>query len=309
MLASYDFTPRDNLLVGVEANQTSADYLLPEQDSVNYSNYAAYAQALLDLVYFNFTAGARVEQHSQYGNSFVPRVGLTKVLDAWHFKLLYSRAFKAPFIENIHMNPDIKPEKAQVSEFEIGNKVTDKLMVTANFFDIKIDDTIIYLADPNENYLNAGTVGTRGAEVNCQYRDTWGFVNLGYAYNRVNQNEVALFAVPDQPDRLLGFPAHKVVLSSKMKMWGAFTLNPEVIYVAQRYAFARLDESVQTFAPAIIASLYASFMPMAGLELGMGVHDLANQNPPYLQPYDGGHSPLPGISRELIAKAAYHVEF
>lgn len=57
--------------------------------------------------------GARFDNHSQFGSAFSPRVGVTKLFENWHFKLLYSRAFRAPAIENINTNVDIKPEKPE----------------------------------------------------------------------------------------------------------------------------------------------------------------------------------------------------
>lgn len=311
LTASYDLSEKDNLLLGLEACRTSADFYMPAGDSVAYDNSAAFAQALLDLGYFNFAAGARCEHHSQYGDSFVPRIGATKVIGDWSFKLLFSRAFKVPLIDNIRMNSAIKPEKAQVIECEIGNKLSDKLFATVNLFNIQIEDTIIYsvLESLEENYINAGTMGSRGAELNCQYRDDWGFVNFSYAYQRINSNEIDLYAVPGQSEILLGFPAHKITLSSKINLGYSLTLNPEIICSSQRFGYTRENKDVQTFSPTVVANLYLSCLPLDGLEVGAGVHDLANQNPPYLQPYNGGHAPLPGLAREWIAKAAYHWNF
>jgi hypothetical protein len=42
-----------------------------------------------------------------------------------------------------------------------------------------------------------------------------------------------------------------------------------------------------------------------GLELGAGVYDIADQRYEYLQPYNGGHAPLPGPGRELVFRIAY----
>ena len=63
------------------------------------------------------------DDHSEVDAAFVPRIGLTKVVNDWHFKLLYSQAFKTPVIENVNLNPDIKPERIEVAEFETGYRL------------------------------------------------------------------------------------------------------------------------------------------------------------------------------------------
>ena len=80
--------------------------------TVTYGNLAGYAQLLFRNVVANITLGARFEYHSHFGSSFVPRVGLTRVLGRFHFKLLFSQAFRAPAIENLNINPSLQPEVA-----------------------------------------------------------------------------------------------------------------------------------------------------------------------------------------------------
>ncbi len=46
-------------------------------------------------------------------------------------------------------------------------------------------------------------------------------------------------------------------------------------------------------------------MLVPGLEAGIGMYDIADQRPPVLQPYAGGHAPLPGAGRETILRLGY----
>ncbi|HSI05973.1 MAG TPA: TonB-dependent receptor plug domain-containing protein, partial [Myxococcota bacterium] len=81
------------------------------ENSVDYQNYVGFAEALWRTSIVNIQGGARVEHHSQFGASFVPRLALTRVFGEFHVKGLASRAFRAPVIENIATNPDIEPER------------------------------------------------------------------------------------------------------------------------------------------------------------------------------------------------------
>ena len=42
-----------------------------------------------------------------------------------------------------------------------------------------------------------------------------------------------------------------------------------------------------------------------GLDIGIGVFDLLSSNYSYIQPYNSGHTPLPGGSREFISRVSY----
>ena len=60
-------------------------------------------------------------------------------------------------------------------------------------------------------------------------------------------------------------------------------------------------------APTALVNLYLRYRDLLvpGLELGGGVYNVADQRSSYLQPYNGGHAPLPGPSRELVFRIAY----
>ena len=74
----------------------------------------------------------------------MPRIGLTRVINRFHAKLLYSEAYKTPVIENINLNREIKPERTKVIELEAGYQLSSIMLLTANFYDITIKKPIIY---------------------------------------------------------------------------------------------------------------------------------------------------------------------
>jgi hypothetical protein len=42
-----------------------------------------------------------------------------------------------------------------------------------------------------------------------------------------------------------------------------------------------------------------------GFTASLGLQDASDRRVPFVQPYDGGHSPLPGPGREITAKLRY----
>jgi outer membrane cobalamin receptor len=341
LTASYDFSERDNVLAGIEGYQEQGETISDaEPQLLQYNNLSAFAQGLVDLTYLNLTAGARFERHNKYGNSFVPRVGLTSLFfDPLHVKLLFSKAFRVPQLETIVLSdaarlanpllPEIKPETSTTLEFETGYQVSDKSMLTVNLFDTLINDVIIYFATAYEYQLNSGAFGNRGAELSYEYRDAWGFVTLGYTYNHIYKNEgfnhpetnlatPSIYWVPGHDDRVVGLPNQKVTLNANFRVLDQLSVNPSLIWFNQRYGYTtwsttHFDDQgnmlPEEFAAAVIANLFVSFAATKELHVGVGVNDITNSSPVFLQAYNGYHAPIPSTSRSYIGKVSYDVAF
>lgn len=330
---SYDFTESDNLLLGGEFYTDKAnagpdhpvgDYFENGEDEITYQNLALWSQlAIKDpLIRSNITVGARYDDNEGYGESFVPRFALTKVLDKFHFKGLVSQAFRAPAIENMRTNraaikkgaisKELDPEKTTVFELEAGYQLTDRTFVTANMFNININDPIVYVWDSEygiEYYLNFDETETRGIELEYRLKDKWGYVTLNYSYYQVAENTVADYAVEDNEDLFLGFPAHKVSLNSNILLNG-ISVNPSVTYMSKRYGYAphEYDEPMlKEFDPTLLANIYFRYQNVLteGLDVGVGVYDILGENYEFIQPYNGWHAPLPGPSREVVFRIEY----
>ncbi len=88
----WDPTQAVNVLMGAEAfNQKGREFYMDATAPTplaNNTGRAYYAQGLLKTDLVNVTLGARYETHSAFESSFVPRLGLTKVWDKFHMKLL-----------------------------------------------------------------------------------------------------------------------------------------------------------------------------------------------------------------------------
>ena len=102
--------------------------------SLGFANVAAFGEASWETPLGNVLAGARWEHHERFGTSFVPRLALTKLFAPVHLKLLWSRAFRAPAIDNLASNPAVRPERTEVFEAEVGWQVSENLYAAVNAY-------------------------------------------------------------------------------------------------------------------------------------------------------------------------------
>ncbi|MDA8130416.1 MAG: TonB-dependent receptor plug domain-containing protein [Elusimicrobia bacterium] len=272
-----------------------------------YDNVAIFGQTTLNWPLGIVTGGVRYEKHSHYGASLVPRIAVTGLTGDLNFKAMYSMAFRAPSIENIRLNPAIEPERTHTQELEAGYKASDTLYLSANVFNTVIKHPIVftYLAG-KEAYGNFSRTGTAGGGLSLKYKEKAVMADLGYSYQESCANRVALYSVAGRQSYMLAFPRHKLTLDSSLPLGNGLSLNPSAFYVSKRYGYGG-DGSLRVFGERTIANLnlHARNLAANGLSLSLGVRDLFNSGYRHLQPYDGGHAPLPAPSRELFLKGEY----
>lgn len=298
--------------VKVDAITAAGSQYANGRERVSYENYAFFGQAAVHIRPAAIVAGARYDKHSQYGASLVPRVGLTKQAGNFNFKAIYSKAFKAPSIENIRLASDngikIRPEKTTVLEAETGYKTTETIYLYANASVTSIERPIIFYTDAagNENYRNFPQTGTRAFGLGLKYKAGAARLNADYTTYSAMSNRVALYSVPGRGSYLLAFPRHKVVVNSSIPLAAGLSANPAATYISRRYGYAG-DGALKVFAERVIAdfNLQLRGRPVERLTLSLGIKDIFKSNYSYIQPYNGGHAPLPAASREIFVKAAY----
>jgi outer membrane receptor for ferrienterochelin and colicin len=333
LTASYNITRHINLVAGGEIYR---DYCV-EKDSgvfasgsiinngkaVVYTNYAGFFQGLVKHRIVNIIIGARYDKHSLYGDAFVPRVGLTKKIKRFNFKLLYSQSFRAPAIENINTeNPalGIHPEKTEVIELETGYELTHKSLLTVNVYDITTKDPIVYyvIGNNTDAYVNYGKSGTKGIEAEYRVRSNWGYITTNYAfYTTVDKEEVPTYSLPDNNRMLLAFPAHKVNLTASINLTKHISINPSLLYRSDRYGYAPNPDSLngtpilKKYPAQLFFNLFLNCNDLftKGLNVGLGVYDIFDQQTLYIEPYNGPHAPLPGPSREVMLRIKYDLHF
>lgn len=297
----------DDAQIGALTSDASASYSGQRRDRAHYDNHAFYAQGSFELDFARLTAGARYDRNSHYGASLVPRVALTRLLGDFNLKAIYSQAFRAPGIENIRLNPGINPEKSVSEEVEAGYKASDSLFISANAFHTAIKRPIVFTVVNNaETYANYGRTGSRGLGAGLKYKRGNLRADAGYVYQETHCNTVDVYAVPGHGTYMLAFPRHKFTLNASVPLSAGFSLNPSAAYVSKRFAYAR-DGSLKAFGERTVANLNLQLKDrlLPRLTLNAGVRDIFNSNYRYIQPFDGGHAPLPAPARELFVKAAY----
>ncbi|MCB9650877.1 MAG: TonB-dependent receptor plug domain-containing protein [Deltaproteobacteria bacterium] len=333
---SWDMFDKANLIVGAEAFYDRGDRIGNDADAEETNSYtdaegnyvdkidffttALFTQFLWPNDYVNVTAGGRLEIHSVFGVFAVPRVALTKVFDfGLHAKLLASQAFRTPSLQNksleklVDPNNEVSRERTTVFEAEVGYQVLDGLQVTANAFYTRIDDPIIYLYDEatdSETYVNGTAAQTAGAELQVDLRFARVRGQASYSYYTTVGEVVEDYAVPDHKARL-GAPQHKLTTRLQVEVFPRIFVTPTLVFQSQRYGFTvaneeapvRIDDQVL-----LGLGISAQDLGMPGLEAGLFAHNLLDQTETFIQPYFGGHGPLPGPGRQIMLRLAYRLD-
>lgn len=322
---SYDPAEHVNVLAGLETfsdrahvNSTTLaglQTMFGDRASVAYDTIATYAQVLANHPIANLTIGARYEHHSAVGGALVPRIALTKLIGRFHAKLLASQAFRAPGVENINLSDgSLQPEKTTVFEAEVGYQIGDHMFAAVNAFDTTIDKPIIYDFDQTtmmELYQNFGHTGTRGLEVDYRIKVPRLSADINYSYyTAAGKNAVDVYRVAGHDSVLLAFPAHKLTMTGNIDIYRGLSCNPSAVIYGERFGYTTGDADGNPVlgrqAPTALVNLYLRYRDVVpGLDIGAGVYDIANQHLQYLQPYSGGHPPLPSLGREVVFRVGY----
>ncbi|MBS4014352.1 MAG: TonB-dependent receptor plug domain-containing protein [Bacteroidetes bacterium] len=314
-----------NLIAGVEYYEETAtdrlesEILLDGQDKISFSNISLYLQGFYRQKYFNIIAGGRFENHEEYGSAFAPRIGFTKSFNKFHYKALYSHAFRSPGIMNISLEPEIAPETTIVYELEAGYRLTSKAMISLNLFDVTIRNPIIYFYDDTadtEGYFNGTKTGTTGAEINFRYQYNQNNIQAGYSYYFAGgKNEVEDYEVEINHNALVGIPQHKITLNSSFMIIKSLFFNTQFVFLGERYVYNEVntdgDAVINLISPDILINANVIYRNafIKGLDLSLGVFDLLNSKPKYYQAYNGYHAPYPGKHRELFLKLMYYIPY
>lgn len=188
----------DNLLAskpGNRNNVTNSAYSAYVSDVINFTPaLAAMASLRVDHYVANSAGG---DKTSNYNQTFLsPKFGLVyqPVMDKVSIFANYMNAFinvdPRSVADSSGNNPGIqafKPEHA--NQWEVGvktNLLSDKLNITVSYYDIRVSDRVY--TDPNNinGYLQGGTVGSKGFELDMNANPVPGLNLLaGYSHNSI----------------------------------------------------------------------------------------------------------------------------
>ncbi|NEW77866.1 MAG: TonB-dependent receptor [Gelidibacter sp.] len=197
VINNYKFTDQLQLITGVnyqkQSNETNSPYGDIDEGLANYNTMDPYFTVVYNsLSGFNMNAGARLNNHSEYGNYWVYNVNPSYNFSK-EFRLIssLSTAFIAPSTYQLfsqYGNVDLKPEEDKSMEFGFIYSLKNKVEINSVFFYREEENAIIlpdYVTYSNsEKQLNA-----RGVETEIKYeifKDAT--VKLGHAYMYKNSD-------------------------------------------------------------------------------------------------------------------------
>jgi outer membrane receptor for ferrienterochelin and colicin len=134
---------------------------------------------------WEFTAGIRYDEYSDFGSTTNPRAALVwQAQSNLTTKLLFGSAFRAPVFNELYIsnnalqmgNPNLEPETIKTWELAFDYKATKTLNFALNLFHYDIKDKILYvLDDPNATEVsmvaqNAGMWAGNGLELETRWQ-------------------------------------------------------------------------------------------------------------------------------------------
>ena len=250
-------------------------------------------------------------------------MGITGIINRFHYKLLYSNAFRTPSIENLNLEPAILPEKTNVFEMEAGLKLNENFFLTGNFFDITIKDPIVYKYIPDteeEFYRNYDQTGSRGFELELKGVYSGFGMNLNYSYyTSAGKNMVDSYNSYNQEGEIIknylqGFPRQKITMHGNARIWKSLWGGANIIWQGKKYGMMETDEFQSVLDPTLTIDLVLTWNdPLKkGLSVQLGAYNITNQETWFLQPYAESFNavyPWPGSSREFLLKLFYDLKF
>lgn len=321
--ANYNLSRKINIVGGAVyfvdkgSDLLHNDYFGAGGKDFTMNNYAIFAQGLVKHRLANITVGARYEKNNLAGDAFVPRLALTKKIENFHFKLLYSQAFRSPAIENQNraLTGKVVPEKSNVAEIEFGYQFTPEMLFSVNAFLLNTQNVIIYqfIDNNNEGYQNFSKSGSSGIELVYSLRKKNWNMNLNYSFAQANSNSTVLnYVVPQTNTQFAGMPTGKAVAVVNYSITKNISWNATMIYSGKRYAYTIYDSNgypaATTLDPYMLVNSFVNY-ESNGFVLGVGAYDIFNQKPVIPQAYNGNYAPIPGRSSEIVIKVSYQLDF
>ncbi len=295
---------------------------VPANSILKNTNLGFFTQLMFMNYLGNFTLGVRQDKPDQYDATVVPRFAYTKVINDFHFKLLYAKSYRAPNLASINLNSEVKPELITTSEVEFGYKLSESQFINFNVYRSQIEEPLAYfydLIDQSNNYLNYEKLANQGYEL--EYR----FVNpmLDALANFSTYKATEINAEPLKPslknEMIYGASANLANLKVSLKPLKGVVVTPSVNYASKKVSVdydendtvdGRSDRELDAVTKYNLY-LHTQDLVFKGLSFGIGANNMTDTTEYLVQPYvySGDHAPLPISGRHMYAKLGYEAEF
>ncbi|TAE69854.1 MAG: hypothetical protein EAZ85_12600 [Bacteroidetes bacterium] len=271
---------------------------------LNIDNIGAFAEISFESKYVNIVGGARYDKHSFAGEAFVPRLAFTKAFKKFHYKALYSEAFKTPIVSNLQLaTSPIRPENIRYAEIELGYKINTKFNITANFFLQNISNSIVYsyTASVVGGYSNEGESNSFGAEFQLNYTSKFLQSFIQYSFYRPQANST-VSRVENIRNSNQGISPHKITLHTHIRLHRQVFLTTNVSFFSQRYYYGPMefqgDNGVRKLDNITLIDVTLWWKnAIKNLDFQFYVRDLTNEKFSHIAAYKVDLYPLPAPAR------------
>jgi vitamin B12 transporter len=221
------------------------------------SAYGEYRLHLWDRL--TATAGARVDQHKEFGTHGTYRGTLAYVIEETDTKLRATAGtgFKAPSLYQLFSSfgdPNLKPERCEGWDAGFDQGFANRTIVgSVSYFRNEFRDLIDFDSATNK-YLNVGRAGTSGVEVAVKILPMKDFeIRLSYTFTDTKDEETG--------QELVRRPRHKATARVDYAVTEALHMNSSVNFVgaAKDLDFSTTPASTVTLADYALLNLGASY--------------------------------------------------
>lgn len=274
------------------------------------SGISAYSQLLFQLEPGNVTIGGRYEYTDVFGGAFVPRLAFTRIMNDFHFKLMYSQSYRTP--AGRYYSPDLEPEKGRHFEIEFGYRIGYKHNFVINLYDYRFTDLITVKRDSllsATSYSNSSAIGTRGIDFEYKYSDETIQLGINAAYYLLYDNNVKSYIVPLRENVTIGASPFRLNFFCSFNFSDWITISPSLSLFSSRIGFTAgkisqtangllVENYLENFSPVAIFNLSTTVYDvfLDGLKMNIAIYNFFNQQYDYIQPFLGYNAPLPGKS-------------
>lgn len=321
--AIYEHSNKLNVSSGISYFKDIAKNKTPDEvfittgsQVLSYDNFAIYTQGLYQINKLKFILGGRFNKNSRYESTIVPRAGITADFEKYHFKLLYSKSFRAPSTQNIDLSENISPEVTTVYEAESGLNISNSSYLTLNLYHLTTTNPITYYFNEATNfdaYKNDERTGTYGFELDYMFKKKSTGFNIGMSYyHAMEDNENSIYYTSENENVHIGFAPIKLTfqLNHNFSKSISFSINGNLL--SERYGVdfinTETSESVYKKYPIqkeINAFLDYNLSRLKGCTIGIGCTNIINENIYYIQPYSSDHAAIPGAGRVFRVKVSF----
>jgi vitamin B12 transporter len=194
--SKWQFTPSQNVLIGVTHKNTEADVFASGswgtryEESNNSTGY--FAQHQLKTENIDTQIGVRLEDDERFGSHTVGQGAVR-----YHFSpstSIYTNigsSFRAPSMNDLYAkawggNPNLKPEEGFSYEVGLDQKITQNTAISLSVYRNEVDNLI---TSKNNTLVNVNKSKFTGGEVSYKWNADDLFLNASYAYVQAKNAE------------------------------------------------------------------------------------------------------------------------